>query len=220
MKPYYQDNLVTLYCGDCYELTDIIREADCMITDPPYEINAGDRGGMVGDKKFLTRVENAGISDGFCSSILTLVENCVTFLSRDQLLELLPLFNKGGWALLSWHKRNPIPAINNKYLPDTEFILHKWCKGGLYGEYDDKSTYRVTTVNKNGYGHPTVKPSSVMRWLVTVSTKEGQLVVDPFAGTGSTLRACKDMNRRSVGIEVNERYCEIAAKRLEQGVLF
>ena len=219
MEPYYQDDSVTLYHGDCYEHLDMLAEADCMITDPPYEI-ATEGGGIVKKRGYADKISTAKIHNGFDSKILATVENCVCFLSKKQLVKLLPLFTGGNWNLLSWHKLNPIPAFNNKYLPDTEFIIHRWAKGCLYGEYKDKFTFKTTNINTNGYGHPTVKPDEVMRWLVSVGTDVGQLICDPFAGTGSTLRAAKDLGRRAVGFEINEKYCEIAAKRLEQGVLF
>lgn len=68
--------------------------------------------------------------------------------------------------------------------------------------------------------HPTPKPVELMRYFICLHSEKGQIVVDPFAGAGTTLRACKDLGRRGIGIEIEERYCEIAARRLEQGVLF
>jgi site-specific DNA-methyltransferase (adenine-specific) len=68
--------------------------------------------------------------------------------------------------------------------------------------------------------HPTVKPVGLLRQLVGMSTDAGETVLDPFMGSGTTLLACKVEGRRAVGIEVEERYCEIAANRLSQGILF
>lgn len=67
--------------------------------------------------------------------------------------------------------------------------------------------------------HPCPKPEEFMRWLVGRVSLPGQTVLDPFMGSGSTLRAAKDLGRRAIGIEIEERYCEIAVKRLAQGVL-
>jgi site-specific DNA-methyltransferase (adenine-specific) len=68
-------------------------------------------------------------------------------------------------------------------------------------------------------GHPTVKPLGVISRLMKVGSMEGQAILDPFMGSGTTLRAAKDLGRRAIGIEIEERYCEIAANRLLQGVL-
>jgi site-specific DNA-methyltransferase (adenine-specific) len=70
-----------------------------------------------------------------------------------------------------------------------------------------------------GWGHPVEKPIQWMRWAVALASRPGELVLDPFAGSGTTLRAAKDLGRRAVGIELEERYCEIAAKRMGQEVL-
>lgn len=220
MEPYYQDESVTLYHGDCYEHLDMLAEADCMITDPPYEIETTAAAWFPYHTEKTKDITTAGISDGFDLNILKIVENVICFCSKKQLPELIGVFSRNRWALLLWHKLDPVPMYKNKYLPDTEYILHKWKKNGLYGGIKDRNTYKSTATYKNGFRHPTVKPPNVMRWLVSVGTDVGQLICDPFAGTGSTLRAAKDLGRLAVGFEINEKYCEIAAKRLEQGVLF
>ncbi|MDD5304003.1 MAG: site-specific DNA-methyltransferase [Elusimicrobia bacterium] len=71
----------------------------------------------------------------------------------------------------------------------------------------------------HGFGHPSPKPECVMRWLVDELSEPGETVLDPFMGSGTTLRAAKDLGRKAIGIEIEERYCEIAAKRLSQQVL-
>jgi DNA modification methylase len=78
----------------------------------------------------------------------------------------------------------------------------------------------VTVVNDNvGIKHPSPKPTNLMRWLIGGCTADGQLVLDPFMGSGTTLVAAKSMNRRAIGIEIDERYCEVAANRCSQEVL-
>jgi DNA modification methylase len=67
-------------------------------------------------------------------------------------------------------------------------------------------------------GHPCARPLAQMLFLIDILSEEGDLVIDPFCGTGTTLRAAKDLGRKAIGIEIEEKYCEIAARRLDQGV--
>ena len=119
--------------------------------------------------------------------------------------------------LLTWNKTNPSPLINNTYLPDTEYIVHCYEAGRLYGGYQDKARFIVTS-NRQHLSHPNEKPLTVMSKLIATASDVGQIVLDPFMGSGSTLVACKQMSRKAIGIEREEKYCEIAARRLSQGV--
>ena len=92
-----------------------------------------------------------------------------------------------------------------------------------YYDEDGQGPLRIFTLNRvalmtDGAVHPTQKPEALMRWCL-MFFPEARTVLDPFMGSGTTLRAAKDLRRRAVGVEVNERYCEIAANRLRQRVL-
>ena len=157
MTPYYSDDLVTIYHGDCLDLGLSIETPAAIVSDPPY--------GMRWDNT-ITGGKNGS--------------------------------NPGGRTRLYGR---PIVA---------------WEKGG-HGVYCYRDTaYRA---EKAGHAdaHPTQKPLALMRWCVgrTVSP----LVIDPFMGSGTTLVAAKEAGRRAIGIEIEERYCEIAAKRCSQEVL-
>jgi site-specific DNA-methyltransferase (adenine-specific) len=92
-----------------------------------------------------------------------------------------------------------------------------WNGGGKHGVFT-----HMTSSHENVNGaqvHQTVKPIKLMSELVSLFTDEGEAILDPFMGSGTTLRAAKDLGRKAIGIEIEERYCEIAAKRMAQGVL-
>lgn len=211
MKPYYQDDWVTIYHGDCREMLPKLPTPDFVLTDPPYIFEAKG-GGLAKDyHKWLVN-----LTDGFDISLLSAYDNWMCFCSREQIVKLITLAaEKGRWMLLTWNKPDPTPLINGNYLPDTEYIVHRFQK--LYGGYNARSRFVVMPGGNKEY-HPTGKPLNLIRRLVMTGTDAGQLIIDPFMGGGTTLRAAKDLNRRAIGIEIEEKYCEIAARRLSQQV--
>lgn len=222
-----------LILGDCIDiLSDIASGSiDCVITDPPYVISTKG-GGMVkhGTKtqcKQWRENHLDGIKDGFSEEILKeLVRvmkkiNCYFFCSQKQILPLLDFFVKDrgcNWNLLTWHKENPTPACGNKYLSDTEYILFFRERGvKIYGSYDTKKTYYLSACNsseKKLYNHPTVKPLPLVKRFIENSTKEGDVILDPFMGTGTVCLAAKELGRKSIGIEINDKYFKTAEGRL------
>lgn len=201
---------------------------DLVVTDPPYEI-ATTGAGMYkqADKQYVKELN--GMKDGFSEEVLDELcrvmkkINIYFFCSQKQIIPLLDYFvkkKKYNWNILSWHKTNPIPACGNKYLTDTEFILFFREKGvKVYGSFDTKRTWYATPLNqsdKKKYGHPTVKPLSILENLVVNSSQEGEIILDCFMGSGSTGVACFNTNRNFIGIELDEGYFKIAQNRIEE----
>jgi DNA modification methylase len=200
VKPYYSDDLVTIYHGDCREW---MPEADVIVTDPPYGI------GYVGRRRRGTAI--TGDDEPFDPAHLieahrpTVLFGAVAFAAR------LPA--SAGWIV--WDKvaphfdRRPREAE----LAWTNFltsprILRVFWTGGI--------NYR----NEHGTDaplHPAQKPVALMTAVLGI-TPSGS-VLDPYMGSGSTLLAAKQCGRKSIGIEIEERYCEIAAARCSQEVL-
>ena len=123
------------------------------------------------------------------------------------------------WDLFVWHKTNPIPTCNNKYLSDTEYCLIFREDGTSvnYGTYETKSKYYISEINKKDkelYNHPTIKPLEFVKNHIINSTQENDIVLDCFMGSGTTCVACKELNRRYIGIEINPEYFRIAQDRL------
>lgn len=219
-----------LYKGDCLEMMKNIEDGsvDLVVTDPPYEI-ATTGAGMYkqADKQYVKELN--GMKDGFSEEVLDELcrvmkkINIYFFCSQKQIIPLLDYFvkkKKCNWNILSWHKTNPVPACGNKYLTDTEFILFFREKGvKVYGSFDTKRTWYATPLNqsdKKKYGHPTVKPLSILENLVVNSSQEGEVVLDCFMGSGSTGVACLNTNRNFIGIELDEGYFNIAQNRIEE----
>jgi site-specific DNA-methyltransferase (adenine-specific) len=219
MKPYWSDGCCTLWHGDSRELIEDLRPAfDFLLTDPPYELEAG-RNGRVGRIKGTNAYLDKTMKElysGFDISILKGVPNWAVFCAKGQLKKVLSETDGYTWNLVTWNKPNPAPLCNGKYLPDTEYIVHAYQPGRLFGEYKDKSRFIVHPSERHPFAHPTVKPIAVMSKMVRLGTLEGETILDPFAGTGSTMVAARNLGRKSVGIEISERYCEIAARRLSQ----
>lgn len=147
--------------------------------------------------------------------------NIYIFCSQKQIISLLKYFVEGkncNWNIISWHKTNPVPACSNKYLTDTEYILFFREKGvKVYGNYESKKTWYLTPLNvldKKKYNHPTVKPLDIIENFVLNSSKEEEVVLDCYMGSGTTGVAALKNNRKFIGIEVNDSYFKTATNRI------
>jgi DNA modification methylase len=217
-----------IYNMDCLEGMKRIPDGtiDLCVTDPPYLIET--QGGGIytqEDKQYVKELND--IKDGFRTEILDELcrvmkrINIYLFCSQKQIIPLTDYFvTKRGcnWNLLSWHKDNPVPACGNKYLTDTEYLLFFRQKGvKLYGNFDTKRTWFNTPLNqsdKKKWGHPTIKPLGIVRTLVFNSSEEGQTVLDPFMGSGTTAIACIKEKRHFIGFEKDETYWKKSVERV------
>ena len=216
---YYETDNGILYCGDCLKIMrELSKESvDLALTDPPYEISTNG-GGIMNRRAYLKDVRDAGLSREVNYDFLAGFENWLVFCSKKQLLPLLRVAEERkncNWDILMMLKKNPPPLVNNTFLPDTEYIVFSRQKNRLFGKYKDRHKYMEIIV-KRRYGniHPTVKPLEVISWLLKVSSQEGELILDPFLGSGTTAIACEQLGRKWIGIETNREYCEVAKKRL------
>lgn len=217
------------YNEDCMKIMEHLPDNifDLVVTDPPYEIAT--RGAGIykqDDKRYVQELDvmSNGFSEEVLDQLCRLMKkiNIYIFCSQKQIIPLLTYFvvNRGcNYNIITWHKTNPIPACGNKYLTDTEYILFFREKGvRVYGTYETKKTWYATPLNqgdKKKYNHPTIKPVDILQNLIVNSSKEGEVVFDPFMGSGSTGVACKKTNRDFVGIEIDKNYYDIAVERIE-----
>ena len=224
--------MVKLLCGDCLELMKDIpdKSVDLVTIDPPYEFAQHGGGGAFGSRKreYHNELEADTLTKGFDTAVLDeLVRvmrkvNIYIWCNKEQIKQYLDYFEGFNMDLLTWHKTNPVPTCNNKYLSDTEYLLFFREKGvKVYGSYQTKRKFYVTQTNKKDkdkYKHPTVKPVEIMENIITNSSQEGETVLDCFMGSGTTGVACVNTNRRFIGMEKEEKYFEIAKQRIEDAV--
>jgi DNA modification methylase len=219
LPPYYQDDAVTIYHGDCREILPQLGRFDAVITDPPYGMNWNTdstrfTGGQY--KRGDGRDDWGAIAQDckpFDPSPWLVFERVVMF-GANHYAERLPVGTTLVWLKKADH-------LFGTFLSDAEIA---WMKGG-HGVYCFRKQFpppsRIAENDGKKVAHPTQKPVGLMRWCITkAKIPDGGILLDPFMGSGTTLVAAKLEGLRSVGIELEERYCEIAARRLSQGVLF
>ena len=212
MKPYYQDESVTIYNADCRDVLPTLDKVDLVLTDPPYGIGeaAGknaSRGMMAVSKDFgFDTWDDEPISDDLISLVRSKGDTQIIFGGNYYDLPPTP-----SWLI--WDKENGATDFADAEMAWTNMKsavrLFRWRWQGMLQGDMGKKEFRY---------HPTQKPMPVMRWCIEQSKTTGT-ILDPFMGSGTTLRAAKDLNRKAVGIELEERYCEIAAKRMSQLVM-
>lgn len=215
--PYYEDDLVTLYHGDCLTESAWLT-SDVLVTDPPY--------GIGWSKGTLKSAHNKDAHGG--------IKNDQDTTARDS-------------AIAAWGPVKPglvFGSLRAEYPPGWHrmLVFQKPLHSGLFGNWSPwrsdwepifaigewpkqkpgrSSVFSTSEMSAGGYsgyatktGHPHTKPQDVMTRLIETSPLG--VVADPFAGSGSTLMAARNLGRQSVGVELDERYCEMIAKRLQQ----
>lgn len=215
IKPYYSEEGITIYHGDCRiteELMQVFPDIDLLLTDPPYGIGES-------NEKALSRGKLAKPTDyghfewdketAPQEIIEAYVDSCdKSIVWGGNYFD----FGKSP-AWLVWDKMNGSNDFADCELAWTNLNqavrLFKFMWNGMLRDGEQRGVARV---------HPTQKPVELMRWCLNL-VPEAQTIIDPFMGSGTTLRAAKDLGRKAIGIETEEKYCEIAVKRLRQEVL-
>ena len=214
---------------DCNKGMELIPDGsiDLIVTDPPYQLEPSG-GGAFGYANREYRKELSELSEGISNDTLDMMVrkmkavNIYIWCNKHQLRQLIDYFDDRGCNidLLTWHKTNPTPACGNKYLSDTEYCVFAREPGvKVYGSYETKRKWYVTSLNtadKRTYNHPTVKPLEIIKNLIINSSKEGDVVMDPFMGTGTTAVACKGLGRHYIGFEIEPEYHQMAVWRLNE----
>jgi hypothetical protein len=221
VKPYYEQDGIAIFHGKAEEVLPFVPSVDLLCTDPPYGIN-------VISATYQNKKTRPGAAlahkRNYCNSETWdsqpppawLIEQAIgkarhAIIFGGNYFELAP---SSCW--LVWDKENGANDFADCELIWTNLekavrrLKYTW-NGMIQEHMGDAKEPRF---------HPTQKPLAVMTWAIQQAPDDCRLILDPFMGSGTTLRAAKDLGRHAIGIEQNERYCEIAAKRLAQGVLF
>jgi DNA modification methylase len=218
LKPYYESGGITIYHGDCREIIPMLSPVDLLLTDPPYgiDLNTDNSRFSGGNVASVSRRGNgqgtaagkpiANDAEPFDPSFLVGIGKHQVIWGWNNFPHKLP-----SGACLVWLKR--YDEAFGTFLSDAELA---WMSKG-HGVYCKRDLSNNAIANERV--HPTQKPLSLMAWCLNFFP-DATAILDPFMGSGTTLRAAKDLGRKAIGIEIEEKYCEIAAKRMAQEVLF
>jgi len=237
-QPYYDDGSVSLYHGDCRDVLRILPSASCdlVVTDPPYASGARRdaerqvRGSMLRSMDdpdwFSHDAMTAWGFSWFVRSVFTDMRPILTegahvyaFIDWRQTPNLYGMLEASGYRVnqcLVWAKTHY--GMGTYWRNQHEHVV--FASNGTPAQMLDRGMGSVLTypaIPSETRRHPTEKPMGLVAKII--AAVPGATVLDPFAGSGTTLRAAKDLGRQAIGIEIEERYCEIAVRRLAQGVL-
>jgi site-specific DNA-methyltransferase (adenine-specific) len=232
-KPYYNDEKagIVIYHGDCREIIPHLPKVEMVLTDPPYGIDF--RSARPIDDRKKDKIHGDGLDDfkemlpWMFSSFRNVLKDggccccsggggtpslAYAWLEAPKhlTLENVCVWDK-GFVGMGWRYRFQWEAV----IIATNGVRKTWNGGN-----NRSNILEFKKIIPQIGDHPTPKPESLMRQLIEDNSTRGEIVLDPFMGSGTTLRAAKDLGRKAIGIEIEEKYCDLAVKRLAQEVLF
>lgn len=228
-----------IYNMDCLQGMKLMLEqglyADLIVTDPPYFIKSTRAGGKSELARSIQPMNDelqngnltVGITEEFLNAMWAVMKspNIYLWCNGAQIPQYIDFFvkkHKCKMDIIVWHKTNATPLFCNKYLSDKEYCLYfrrgAYCQPQSYKTATTVYELPINAKDKRLYGHPTIKPLPIIRNLVENSSRQGQLVLDPFMGSGTTAVACKELERNFIGFEINPDYTVTCAKRLAETI--
>lgn len=222
VKPYYEEPGIVIYNGDCRDILPKLHPVDLLLTDPPYGVNLGDHEGAKDNRPDHVLIKGHYLSyeDSFENLRSVVIPAIGVALSKAT----RGIVFCAGQHVTEYPKPQGIGGI---YFPAAQG-RNSWgftslATALLYGpgcrvELGSKATVFSSVAASEKNGHPCPKPLNAMKYFVNLGSEIGNSILDPFMGSGTTLVAAKELGRRAIGIELEEKYCEIAAKRLSQEV--
>lgn len=234
MKKEYLGGRIVAYHGDCLDIMPTLEKVDLVLTDPPYLIENTRAGGKSNLAKSIqvmnAEIKNANLTCGISTDFIDLVKqdniNFYIWCNHKQIPQYLDKFvkqKKCSFDILVWNKINAMPLFNNKYLTDKEYCLYfrknAYCNPSNYNDAKTIFNIPINIKDKNKWGHPTIKPISIIQTLIRNSSKSNDLILDVFGGSGTTAIACIKENRRCIIIEKDKEYFDIMCKRIEDAII-
>ena len=204
-EPYFQDESCTIYHGDCREILPELGPVDLVLTDPPYNVGIDYSDG-----------DNRADYESWCGEWFAMLPQPILLTPGMVNLGMWMRIHEPTWTI-AWVKPNQCSPSRIGGFNAWEPVLVYGRIGKRIG-HDTFSTAIKTNQHYVG-DHPCPKDLHSWSRILAMASEVGQTILDPFMGSGTTLRAAKDLGRKAIGIEIEERYCEIAARRLSQMVL-
>ena len=225
-KPYYERGGITIYHGDCREILPQLGPVELVLTDPPWGTNTATDSRRftaaptdwwrppTNESRKSVRPHSPIAGDREEFDPRAWIGQPAILWGANNFTRYLP--HSGGW--LVWDKRLGLEDMAANGWPLGEAELAWTNIRGSVRVFRNRWAGLVRDSEQGEFYHPTQKPIALMRWCIEFLPSEGT-ILDPFMGSGTTLRAAKDLGRKAIGIEIEEEYCEIAARRLSQEVL-
>lgn len=208
-KPYYEDDAVTIYHADCRDILPYLPKVDLVLTDPPYGVKKTEWDGNDYWHQMLLILSD---------NLNTLTDTAILFCATRYIGETIKMINLPyRWQFIAYSPNNMIPGDIGfaKYTSALIFSLKK----SIHSNAQDLREYMAGTNELNCIDHPTPKPLSCLAYLTEHFSRPSDTILDPFLGSGTTAFAAKKLGRKCIGIEIEEKYCENAAKRCSQTVM-
>lgn len=215
MKPYYENKSGSLFHADAIDIMAGSKKYDLVLTDPPYGI-LGNKGKAIGGGSYrgsTNNFDNSEISWDSCRIDKVYFE-LMRYISKNQIiwganyyLDYLP----PSRCYIVWYKRDQLPP---RTFADCELAWASYDRNAVV--YNCRWDGFIRDSRESKVKHPTQKALDVMMWCLQEFANPGQSIIDPFAGSGTSLLAAQRLGFTYTGVEINEKFCEIAAKRLEQ----
>ncbi len=229
MKIYYEEENIKLIHGNCIEvMNEMIKNGelvDLSIVDIPYgnvSKNGEERAKYAGQLRNIDKAEADIITFDeieFCDKLSRITKNSIYIFSGiDQISKIYNYFKedlKKDWMarLCIWHKTNPSPSNGqHMFLSATEFIIFAKKRKSIFNGHCEHNVFNFPCGRSKI--HPTEKPQELLKYLINISSNEGDLLFDCCFGSGSLAKASKELNRKFLGVELQEKYCNVAKNRL------